>query len=85
MGVPPENIVIWPKNGIEYYYPPSLIDKIYGLGEELTIEGDMVSRNGVSYNKNELAEKIVSMMDAKTEMQPEFQSMFLSKIEAKLG
>jgi hypothetical protein len=45
----------------------------------------MVSRNGVSYNKNELAEKIVSMMDAKTEMQPEFQSMFLSKIEAKLG
>ena len=85
MGVLPENIVIWPMNGIEYYYPPSLIDRIFGLGGELTIVGDIVSRNGVSYNKNELVEKIVSMMDAETEMQPKFQAMFLSKLEAKLG
>jgi len=85
MGVLPENIVIWPKNGIEYYYPPSLIDKIYGLGGELTIEGNIVSRNGVSYNKNELAEKIVSTIDSETEMHPDFQSMFLAKLEAKLG
>lgn len=85
MGILKENIVIWPKNGIEYYYPPSLIDKIYGLGDELKIEGDIVSRNGVSYNKNELAEKIVSMVDVETVMHPDFQSMFLSKLEAKLG
>lgn len=85
MGVLPENIVIWPKNGIEYYYPPSLVNKIYGLGEELKIEGDVVSRNGVAYNKNELAEKVISMMDTETAMHPEFQTMFLSKLEAKLG
>lgn len=85
MGVLSENIVIWPKNGIEYYYPPSLIDKIYGLDGELNIDGDIVSRNGVSYNKNELAEKVVSTMSSETEMHPDFQSMFLAKLDAKLG
>lgn len=85
MGILRENIVIWPRNGIEYYYPPSLIDKIYGLGDEMIIDGDIVSRNGVSYNKNELAEKVISMMNTETVMHPDFQTLFLSKLEVKLG
>lgn len=85
MGILRENIVIWPRNGIEYYYPPSLIDKIYGLGDEMIIDGDIVSRNGVSYNKNELAEKVISMMNIETLMHPDFQTLFLSKLEVKLG
>ncbi|MEQ8423434.1 MAG: AAA family ATPase, partial [Cyclobacteriaceae bacterium] len=32
MGVPNLSIVVWSKNGIEYFYPPSIMDKIYGLG-----------------------------------------------------
>ena len=43
MGLPPENIIKWPKNGIEYYYPPTLLDRglettrhqALGIGAEL--------------------------------------------------
>jgi len=40
MGVLPENIVIWSKNGIEYYFPESIMAKIFGEGGELSISGD---------------------------------------------
>ncbi|MGY0406713.1 hypothetical protein, partial [Pseudoalteromonas sp. SYSU M81241] len=29
-GIPEENIVIWDKNGIEYYYPEEIMFKIFG-------------------------------------------------------
>lgn len=85
MGLPPENIVKWPKNGIEYYYPPAIVDQIYGLGAELTIEGDRVSRNGASYTKAELVDKVVALMDVGTEMHPDVQERFLKFADEKAG
>lgn len=40
MGLPTENVVVWPDNGIEYYYPPSLVEKVFGAGTKLSIDGD---------------------------------------------
>jgi hypothetical protein len=57
MGVPRENVVFWPRNGIEYYYPPSIIDQIFGGGAEIVINGDIVSRNGILHTKSELVER----------------------------
>lgn len=85
MGIPREHVIIWPKNGIEYYYPPSLVDRIFGTGGELQIIGDVISRNGVSYNKGELAEKVVALLESRTPMHEDFTQLFLSRIEARLG
>lgn len=85
VGIPREHVVIWAKNGIEYYYPPSLIDRIFGAGQEIQIAGDIVSRNGVSHNKGELCEKVVALLDASTPMHDDFTKLFLSRIEASLG
>ena len=80
MGVLKQNIVIWPRNGIEYYYPPTLIDRIYGAGPEIRITGDLVVRNDVSYSKGELARKVTDMIEAETPMHEEFGSRLLSRL-----
>lgn len=85
MGIPRENIVIWPKNGIEFYYPPSIVDKIFGVGPEIVITADLISRNGITYNKTELVGKVLSLLRADTEMHDEFDSRFLGLLAARLG
>lgn len=85
MGIPKENIIVWPKNGIEFYYPPTVIDKIFGAGGEITIAGDLVSRNGISYNKAELVGKVVSLVQADTEMHGEFDAHFMGRLKDRLG
>jgi predicted ATP-dependent endonuclease of OLD family len=85
MGIQRDNIVIWPKNGIEFYYPPLIIDKIFGAGSEIVISGDLISRNGNSYNKGDLVEKVVSLVQKDTPMQADFNNLFLSRLEEKLS
>ena len=80
MGLPAENIVKWPKNGIEHYYPPSLVDSIYGTGDPLTLDGDRVSRNGLTYTKNDLVEKVVTALTSETMQHADFEAMLISRI-----
>lgn len=81
MGIPQENIIEWTKNGIEYIYPESIVDAIFGEGPELHISGDVVSRNGISLRKNELAEKVCGLMCAETEMTSEFREKLLDRLD----
>lgn len=83
MGLPSENIIKWPLNGIEYYYPPSLLDAIYGFGGTLAIEGDRVLRNGLNYSKNELVERVAGLLTADTPPHPEFESLFLAQVATR--
>lgn len=85
MGVLREHIVIWPKNGIEFYYPPCILNKIFGTDGEIQIVGDVVSRNGISYTKAELAQKVVSFLESNTLMHDDLSQLFLAHIEKKLG
>jgi hypothetical protein len=85
MGLQLDNIVEWPLNGIEYYYPPAVIDRIYGAGPPLVIEGDRVSRNGLTYSKNDLVEKVCGLLEPSTPLHPEFETRLVSKIGAKVG
>lgn len=85
MGVLADNVVEWEQNGIEYYYPPKLLDRIYGAGGTLTFDGDRVSRNSFTYTKGELLEKILTGLDSNTEMHPEFAERFLGKISHAVG
>lgn len=85
MGVIRENIVKWPLNGIEHFYPPVLLDKIFPGSGELDIVGDRVSRGGVEYNKNDLAEKIVTMLEATTPHHADFERLLLAPLAQKAG
>lgn len=85
MGILKRNIVTWPKNGIEFYYPPSIVDKIFGGGQEIVISGDVVSRNGISYTKNDLVDKVVALLTKVTPLHPDFDASFLALLREKLG
>jgi hypothetical protein len=86
MGLPREHVVVWPRNGIEHYYPPELINKIFGEGEgEVTIDGDVISKHGISYSKAELAAKVVSALTPNTSMHPEFESLFLELLAHRIS
>ena len=85
MGVPKENVIVWPKNGIEYLYPPTLIDKIFGTGPEIQIVSNSISRNGVAYSKGQLVEKVVGLLEPSTPMHPDFERMLLVPVQEKIG
>lgn len=85
MGLPEKNIIIWSKNGIEYFYPPEILKFIFHSTGEPLIEGDKVELNGMSYTKNELVEMIVGKMDKTTNHVKEFEYDFLRKIDDVLA
>lgn len=84
-GIPEENIVVWSKNGIEYFYPNSILDEIFGEGGQLDITGDSVSRNGVSYKKFELAEKVVAKLSKSVEHPEEVKQKLFVKVRSMAG
>lgn len=85
MGLPAENVVVWSQNGIEHCYPPSVLDDIYGAGGELLIDGDVISRNGLSYTKSHLADLVCSRVRADTPMCAEFEDRLMSLVGRLLG
>ncbi|GJE15154.1 ATP-dependent nuclease [Methylobacterium longum] len=85
MGLPRDNIIVWPRNGIEYYYPDAVMDTVFGSGGAITISGDNITRNGITLHKNELADRVIALLQAATPMNPELVSLFLAKVEATLG
>lgn len=85
MGMPDENVVTWSANGIEYVYPPTILDEIYGGGGQLTVVGDLVSRNGISYSKTDLAERVCARVTAETAMSQEFTNNFLSLVTRRIA
>ncbi|MCU4176579.1 ATP-dependent nuclease [Carboxylicivirga sp. N1Y90] len=84
-GIPDSNILVWNKNGIEYYYPLEIMNSIYGSDEEISISGDLVSKNGVSYKKWELCEKVVSKIDTTTQFVGEVEDKLLKTIDLIIG
>ena len=85
LGIMEDNIVIWSKNGIEYFYPSDIINDIYGVGEELIIDNDNVSRNGISYKKAELAGRVIAKLTTQTIFPEEFYQKFILTIERITG
>lgn len=84
MGISPENIVEWSKNGIEYVYPEHILKEIFGSGAEIAVRGDIITRNGISLNKNELSQKVCGLMRPDTELHPEFRERLMDRIEILL-
>lgn len=85
MGIPKNNIVVWSKNGIEYYYPPTIIKELFHSNGDLNISDDIVTLAGVEYKKNELVDIITPKIDKDTKYGDEFNSELLNKIETAIG
>jgi len=85
MGMPEDNIIVWSKNGIEYYYPPSILAEIFHSKDQITIEGDQITLNNLTYTKNDLVGMVIPKITETTEYNQEFESELLEKIEAIIG
>ncbi len=85
MGIIANHIVVWPKNGIEYCYPPSVIEHIFHSTESLVINGDQVSCSGISYTKIQLVDLVVPYITSRTSHQTDFENLFLKTIEEATG
>jgi len=88
LGILPANIVVWSKNGIEYYYPPDLLAVIFACTPEqlknLTITGDVVSLNGINKTKSELSAEVLRQMDGSTRLPEEFADRLLRPLETAI-
>ncbi|MDN3918744.1 ATP-dependent nuclease [Roseateles violae] len=84
MGVLAAHIVVWPKNGIEYYYPRSILQSVFSASleqvEQLAIDGDRISVNGITRTKNELATEVIKQLTEATEYPVELESGLLSPL-----
>lgn len=85
MGLPKENVIVWSKNGIEYYYPPLILSEIFHSEDVINIDGDQISLNNLTYTKNELVEIVVKKISKTTEYNSEFTLELLSKIEKAIA
>lgn len=78
-GVPLDNITVWSKNGIEYFYPEELVATVFccDAGElvKSNFESDPIEFNGVRKSKKELAQIVTEGMTATHAMHPEFQEL----------
>jgi len=84
MGLPADNIVSWSKNGIEFFYPETILTHIFGAGGQIVVEGDQVTRNGVTYSKGELSERVCARLAADTPLADEFESRFMNLVKRRV-
>lgn len=84
LGADPRNIVIWTRNGIEYFYPPGVLAEIFSCSEsavsELVIDGDRISVNGVTFTKNELKTEVLRRLTAQHGVPDELQQKLLDRL-----
>jgi predicted ATPase len=89
LGILPANIVVWPKNGIEYYYPPEILASIFACTPEqlgsLAVVGDMVSLNGIQKTKNDLVIEVLRQMDRTTTLPTELTDRLLRPLEVAIA
>jgi hypothetical protein len=78
-GVRRENIIVLSKNGIENYYPPSLVKDAFHCSdadlERVPLGIDPVDYNGHRYSKNELARYVVERLTDTHPVHPEISSL----------
>jgi hypothetical protein len=83
-GVAPSNIVVWERNGIEHYYPPSILEGFFGSFTALSIDDDSVSANGKVIRKRELADYVSERVRGDDGFPSEFVEKLLRPLDELL-
>jgi len=67
MGLPADSVIEFSENGIEYYYPESILREIYRdeslVARDLTISNDTVSYSGIEKTKVSLCCEVVDKLE----------------------
>ncbi|MFC4721245.1 ATP-dependent endonuclease [Geojedonia litorea] len=85
LGISKDNIIVWENNGIEYCYPQSILNEIFGEGCKILIQGDNITANGISYKKAILAEMVTNKLKSGLQYSKEFNSKFFELINKITG
>lgn len=79
MGVLPDNIIIWSRNGIEYLYPSALVAKAFrcDVADLATVDlsNDEITVNGDKKSKKQLARLVTEDLTAEHNVQPELAAL----------
>lgn len=82
-GIPKENIVVFTKNGIEYYYPQQIMRDIFRCGEnpvgEPNVGKDDIAVNGIRKTKVALANEVATKLDSSSKFGQELEN-FLGQV-----
>lgn len=74
-GLAEENVVVWSRNGIEYYYPKILVAEAFHCDESdvvgLDFSTDPIKHNGFRYSKKQLAEFVCDRISPHHELPDE--------------
>lgn len=86
MGIPSEQVIVWPKNGIEYCYPQAILENIFSASstqvEQLKIDVDIISLNGITKTKTELAKEVIRQLSVDTAYPSELENQLLAPLSA---
>jgi hypothetical protein len=78
-GVKETNIVVWPKNGIEYYYPDESVSAVFRCNNnelsKISFENDPIEYNGIRKTKKELANIVVERLTPDHNLAPELTNL----------
>lgn len=81
-GINEDSIIIWEKNGIEYYYPTEILETIFGAYKELEIEKDIIKANDIPKKKSELVDEVVNKLTGKENFNDEFNAKLIQRIDS---
>lgn len=83
MGVASDNVIVWSRNGIEYFYPPEMVASQFNCAveevEEISYEKDPITFNGVSLGKKQLAQAVSDRLTKDTAYNKELEG-FLARL-----
>ncbi len=82
-GIPIHNIVIWEKNGIEYYYPKDILCDLFSCSEfelERLTTSPKVIVGSIEYDKTELCEHVVDRLSVNSHIHDEVQKKLLTRL-----
>ncbi len=78
-GVQDANVIVWSKNGIEFYYPREILKRIFSCGDSELLRMDLNSNevqiNGVRKSKGELAEIVCSQITSEDVLDDEIHKL----------
>lgn len=89
-GVPLENVIVLEKSGIEYYYPPEILAKVFACrGADvfslLQIEDNAVKVHDIEMAKKQLCREVVDRLTSTSEIPQELQDKLLDPISRLLA
>lgn len=88
-GVPRENIIVWPHNGIEFVYPHNIMAEIFGVDKNtvasvIQLDGDRIRVGSTALSKTDLCSRILAQLNAECEW-PDSLTTLIQQVRARLG